>query len=130
MNENVVRSVAARIYLVLAENMPENASDEWFLQPDISGVNVEDVRLFVNEAIFLRNLITSMGDGREPVDYQTEFYNSAKRCFGEEKSSIRKFFSYLYAVLFGKDSGPRWGEFVAIVGVEHFNEMMVEQLGV
>jgi lysyl-tRNA synthetase class I len=53
-------------------------------------------------------------------DYMFEFYEAAKRAFGDSKGSIRQYFRWLYLVVFGYESGPRWGEFVAVYGREEF----------
>jgi len=59
---------------------------------------------------------------------QALFYTHAKQAFGEEKESIRRFFALLYLLLFGRDHGPRWGQFVAIAGVPFFCERVSAML--
>lgn len=55
---------------------------------------------------------------------QYEFYEAAKATFGEDKMSIRRFFRYLYFMVFERADGPRWGQFVAIVGLDKFMDQL------
>ena len=125
--ELICNEIAARLYMVIGKTMPENASDEWFLETNDHGITIDNVALFTAELEDLVVRLNDIGDGLEPSEYQTEFYDSAKRAFGDEKASIRMFFRYLYALLFWSESGPRWGEFVAIVGTEGFENLLRER---
>lgn len=51
---------------------------------------------------------------------QSLFYDVAKTTFGESKEQIREFFKLMYLILFSKDNGPRWGQFVLMLGVDEF----------
>jgi len=53
-------------------------------------------------------------------EIQTEFYESAKVAFGDDRSSIRAFFRLMYILVLQTNSGPRWGQFVAIFGINEF----------
>lgn len=117
-------TVAAYLYLHLAEQMPEDAPDEWFLQPDPANIDVARIEMFVRECTFLVTSLESMSDGCSTEDYQTLFYDAAKATFDEDKKMIRTFFMWLYLILFETDSGPRWGEFVSAFGRERFAHLM------
>jgi len=119
--------VAARIYMTLATPQPENAPDEWFLEEEDTSVTLPRVERFITALDDLRETLRGMGDGLDGADYQTEFYNAAKAAFEDEKGGIRMFFRYLYALIFWTDSGPRWGDFVSIVGVDEFERMLNER---
>jgi len=58
---------------------------------------------------------------------QAEFYDAAKLTFGDEKASIREFFKMLYMVIFQSQSGPRWGQFLMIAGLDRFVEIIRER---
>jgi len=105
----------AFFYMHLGEQMPNNALDEWFLAkeefefPDLNllrrGVNLLIARLQV-EKVWTEEEI------------QFEFYEVAKEIYGKE--NIREFFKLLYLLIFDKESGPRWGQFVYIIGISLF----------
>lgn len=121
-----LQTTAARIYMTLAEQQPADAPDEWFLQSEDTGVTHERVGRFLDALNDLRVILRTM-DSATPEDFQTEFYNAAKAAFADEKGGIRMFFRYLYALIFWTDSGPRWGDFVYIVGVPEFERMLDER---
>lgn len=119
-------TIAAYLYLHLAEQMPEDAPDEWFLQPDPANIDVARVERFVRECTVLSELLS-----RSPTftaeEYQSLFYEAAKETFDHDKKMIRTFFMWLYLVMFQTDSGPRWGEFVVAFGPERFSGLMRER---
>lgn len=59
---------------------------------------------------------------------QTIFYDTAKKCYGDNKNSIRDFFSDLYCVTFDKMSGPRWGVFVSLYGVQNYCMLIINKV--
>lgn len=76
-------------------------------------------------AVFLRglgDLLTNLVSLPDPTkeDIQFEFYEAAKRTFGDNKGSIREFFQLIYQLILMSPSGPRLGEFVEILGVDRF----------
>lgn len=120
---NIVR---AKLHLLTAELPPEEAPDEWFLgaDPVIDPVIITRVLFGINE------LLHRLDTEQETTDeaYQFHFYEAAKSAFGEDKKAIREFFKYLYLLLFGVDHGPRWGQFVAVTGVETFKKKLRESM--
>jgi len=110
--------------------MPEDAPDEWFApkhDPKVDEIG-ENASAFLESARKIRDRISKLPPETDEKDIQTVFYDEAKAAMGTDKASIRKFFSYLYALMFKKESGPRWGQFVAIVGTEEFVKMMEERI--
>lgn len=107
----------AFFYLRDAEQMPADAPDEWFLMTQDDAGLTDRVNTFETHA---RALITDISalDGEEAFQYA--FYERAKAAFGTDGKAIREFFRMLYLVVFGQESGPRWGQFVALFGREAF----------
>lgn len=70
----------------------------------------------------------------QTYEYDTEeviqslFYDQAKATFGESKADIRDFFKMLYMFLFQRTSGPRWGQFVHIFGVDQFVDLCMRKI--
>lgn len=58
---------------------------------------------------------------------QFEFYEAAKATFGEDKAAIREFFLYLYQLVVRSPSGPRWGQFVCLFGLDNFIRVLEER---
>jgi lysyl-tRNA synthetase class I len=56
----------------------------------------------------------------EEEKIQECFYNVGKKNYGTEKAQLLQFFRHIYMVMFGKQTGPRIGTFVKIIGVEYF----------
>ena len=63
----------------------------------------------------LRNVLASMPATATADDVQTQVYEVGKRhqCFGE----LREWFTALYQILLGQDTGPRMGSFIALYGI-------------
>lgn len=59
-------------------------------------------------------------DETQPLgpQYMTLFYDAGKEVFGE--AQLRTYFSWLYFIIFQRDEGPRWGEFVNVCGAQEF----------
>lgn len=114
-------SIHAFFYLHDAEPMPENAPDEWFLRPDPTSGLPERVDAFVRQVDVLLNELSTLNTEEE---FQFAFYENAKVAFGEDRGAIREFFRMLYLVIFQRDNGPRWGQFVVAVGRDEFIEML------
>lgn len=119
------------------------ADDLWYGPQDPSKpvVDREDVRRFiVNVGYLLGRLQTlyllyrTFDDDYEwseeipnpwtEEEIQAVFYSYAKSCFGEDKKEIRQFFIYLYQIVTDTSSGPRWGQFVMIYGLDNFIEKL------
>ena len=58
------------------------------------------------------------------AQYMTEFYDAAKLTFDQDRTQVRTYFRWLYIVLFYREDGPRWGEFVEALGVDSFVELV------
>ena len=114
-------SIHAFFYLHDAEPMPENAPDEWFLRPDPTSGLPERVDAFVRQVDVLLNELSTLNTEEE---FQFAFYENAKLAFGEDRGAIREFFRMLYLVIFQRDNGPRWGQFVVAVGRDEFIAML------
>lgn len=108
------------LYVYGTERMPDNAPDEWFLfgHSDIP-FSIEECEDFLNGVFPLVDKVSTMHENTSE-EIQFEFYEAAKRAFGDEKNSIRKFFKMFYLLMFARDSGPRWGEFVKLTGIDVF----------
>lgn len=104
-------------YLLEGEQQPPNAPNDWFLGVDNSFRTLEEIETFENHATLLLSDIAQLETEEE---FQAAFYSRAKLAFGDDNSSIRKFFVLLYLLMFGRDSGPRWGQFVKLTGREEF----------
>lgn len=119
-------TVAAYLYLHLAEQMPSDADDDWFLSPEPNPVRMVDVQSFLAATTSLRNQLLNLEVDDED-SYQTLFYDAAKATFGGDKGMIRTYFMWLYLILFQSENGPRWGVFVRCVGRDRFVQMMDER---
>jgi lysyl-tRNA synthetase class I len=140
-----VNTLAAFLYLRQEEPMPEPilledgevdiAADdiqlqEWSTRPVTQEYDMDRLERFIARTEqLLSELETVELDPNElsPPQYMTLFYDAAKDVFDHDKQLIRTYFSWLYLVLFQRNEGPRWGEFVAVYGVEEFNEMTRER---
>lgn len=119
-------TLRAYFYLLEGEPMPENAPDEWFLPRETSEARTpEQIEAFATQA---QGLIEDLRILTTEDDYQTAFYNRAKMAFGEDRASIKIFFQMLYLLLFQRNHGPRWGQFVQMIGRDRFIENLQERL--
>ena len=121
--------IAARIYLTLGEHPPEDAPDEWFAPrtETVNPVSMSDVEKFSASLHTLLDQLESYSSDLDSEEYQTLFYDAAKSAFGENKKEIRNFFRFLYAMLFGTTSGPRWGQFLTAIGKDEFVQLVRER---
>lgn len=119
--------LAAYLYLRMGEQMPEDAPNEWFLQPDPMAelLNLRSGRLY--QFIYhTENLLIQLEqlelDPDEPpaTQYMSLVYEAAKATFDQDKTQLRTYFAWLYMVVFQRDEGPRWGDFIDVLGVEEF----------
>lgn len=115
----------AFLYMHLAEQMPENVTDEWFLRPDTTAPTSVKVDLFREHA---EGLIDDLAELEDEDAFQSAFYERAKAAFGTDGASIREFFKMLYLVILERDSGPRWGMFVSVVGRDKFRHLLRTKL--
>lgn len=56
--------------------------------------------------------------------YMTVFYDAAKAAFDGDRGQIRVYFRMLYVLVFHREEGPRWGDFVDIYGREAFVNLL------
>jgi len=142
MNVEQVRYLSAYLYLMLGERMPATILDEngeidieadnavleeWSNMPFNSAILYDDVSNFIRETDALMNeLLRLYGQGS--AEYIRACYDAAKRTFGDQRSSIRQYFQWLYTIMFGYPNGPRWGDFIEIYGVGDFIDLYYERL--
>jgi lysyl-tRNA synthetase class 1 len=60
------------------------------------------------------------------IDIQTAVYAVGKDAYGKE--NLRDWFKMLYEVLLGQDSGPRFGEYVVMCGLDNTIKMLESKL--
>ena len=132
------RTLAAYLYLHRGEAMPapvldaegelDVAADDaaitaWSQVRDPFTVDMARLSLFIvrTEGLLI-NLQQLELDPAQPVSpqYMAVFYDAAKSVFDNDAAQLRTYFSWLYLVLFQRDEGPRWGDFVEILGVDEF----------
>lgn len=141
MNENVIRG---RLFLFLGESRPIPFRDQFFSDEDLAAADAEyiewqaspetqpldqpDVDRFLDGFYWLVDQLRSMDETALSDDeLMVPFYDAAKFAFGDDKSSIRKFFRYMYIILFSSESGPRWSQFVRATGIEYFLKVVEER---
>lgn len=132
--------LAAYLYVKLGEQMPEPVLDEdgelldpeldneivtaWALGKDeYESPDLERLRRFIVETEnLLTRLVELQLDSEQPASpqYMSEVYEAAKATFDYDKTQLRTYFRWLYLVVFQREDGPRWGEFVDIYGVDEF----------
>lgn len=121
------RSVAAEFYTRWAEPQPENAPDEWFLAgPTDAVVSVDSVSAALTG---LGEVIDGLTPHMDEEAIQSLFYEAAKDNAGDERGAMRDFFRYLYQFVLQSPSGPRWGQFVTIIGVDGFIDLVQRRAG-
>jgi hypothetical protein len=111
------------------KNLEDVAADNAAISAWSQGLETLDplagyyIRFIERTDQLLSELETLVLDNDNPVSgqYMTLFYDAAKDVFDQDTALIRNYFSWLYLVIFQKDSGPRWGEFVEVYGVAEFN---------
>lgn len=122
--ETTSRRLGAYLYLKL-----ENCFEYNIVLNDISD-NVEKYLMLgskFNVALNdLDNQLTNLQLGGEPdeITIQTVFYDVGKKYYGIDKEQLREWFRHLYLLLFEKEDGARWGQFVKLLGIPHFLEMV------
>lgn len=122
----MINQFQAYFYLLEAEQMPVDAPDEWF-EPRHENVSrsQEQVATFITHAY---KLIDDLALLETEEEYQVAFYDRAKKAFGEDKASIKTFFEMLYLLIFHRAHGPRWGQFVALIGRDDFRTRLQQRL--
>lgn len=118
------------LYLRLGELMPADAPDEWFLQPDPFFATPPDRMRLGRFIVEVENMLWELLDlSRDATasDYMSVVYDAARRTFDDDSTQLRTFFMWLYAVLFHSANGPRWGDFIAIYGVDAFVLLVQER---
>lgn len=126
------RLLATYLYLHQGEQMPEDAPDEWFLQPDPFAVDLGRVERFLQATeAMLTQLEELVLDEAEPASpqYMTLVYDAAKETFDHDRTMLRTYFAWLYLVVFQRDEGPRWGDFIDVYGVENFVALVRRRFG-
>lgn len=120
---NILR---AYLYMHLAEQMPEDAPDEWFLEPDpvaaLLDMNGRILPFIAQTELLLIDLQELELDPDQPAapQYMALVYEAAKVTFDYDKTQLRTYFRWLYLVVFQREDGPRWGDFIEVYGVENF----------
>ena len=120
-----MRELQAFLYLQEAEQMPEDASDQWFLQPQ---PQIELVLRYQDLVNGLNYILNNISDQQTEEELQAVFYDAGKLFYGVEKTDLRMFFRGLYQIILQRPSGPRWGQFVTIMTVDNFRLFVQERL--
>lgn len=125
MEKVKMNHLRAFMYLQEAEQMPEDASDEWFLRPEPA---IELVDRCQDILRGLNYILETISEEQSQEEIQAIFYEAGKRYYGTEKSELRMFFRGLYQLLFRTTSGPRWGQFVKATSVKDFQTFVQKRL--
>lgn len=120
-----MHALQAFFYLHMAETMPADAPDSWFLEPDPTVGLHDKVVAFETQTRALLDDLRDL-DGVDTI--QSAFYARAKAAFGSEKAEIKAFFEMLYWVMFQQPEGPRWGQFVVLTGKDLFIRTLTDRL--
>ncbi len=101
-------------------------------------INMDDPNadIPVDEAISLGNrlikacdeIFTLINDEMTEEEIQYEMYEIGKRHYGIDKKILREWFRDLYLLLYGQQSGPRWGTWISMFGVENFKNLLRDRL--
>lgn len=73
----------------------------------------------------LKSVLQNLGDCRDADIIQTQVFEIGKKYDFE---NLRDWFKALYEVLLGQETGPRFGSFVAVFGIEKTIELIVEKV--
>jgi lysyl-tRNA synthetase class I len=68
----------------------------------------------------LRDALVHLPSNATPEEIQFVFYEVAKPIYGEEKADLKEWFRELYLLWGEKETGPRWGIFVQLMGIQNF----------
>lgn len=120
-----MRRIQAYFFLQEAEQMPHDATDEWFLQPEPS---VELVNRYQDILDGLTFIVETISEDQSEEEIQAVFYEAGKRFYGTEKAELRMFFRGLYQILLRRPSGPRWGQLVTAMSLEGFRDFVQKRL--
>lgn len=139
------QTLSAYLYLHRGERMPapvldlegeiDVAADDaaiaaWSQGRDPFTVDLARLSLFIvrTEGLLI-NLQQLELDPAQPASpqYMALFYDAAKAVFDNDAAQLRTYFSWLYLVIFQRDEGPRWGDFVEILGVDEFVSLTRER---
>ena len=139
------RTLAAYFYLRCGQNMPAPLLDEhgeldvaaddaalmaWSQARDTFSLDQDRLPAFIARTdVLLSDLERLELDPAQPASpqYMALFYDAAKAVFDNDATRLRTYFSWLYLVVFQRDEGPRWGDFVEIYGVEEFVSFVRER---
>lgn len=112
-------------YLFLTEFQLGVFSDD---DQEIDSYKIRGERLLESHYDFMTTVTQFSYNSDEKIDYQFHLYEIAKKYYGEDGKQIRSFFRDLYLVLFGKENGPRLGQFIEILGHEGYNFFFKKRL--
>lgn len=73
----------------------------------------------------LKETLENMGDDTPAEDYQTAVFTVGKN---HNYENLREWFKAIYEVLFGQETGPRMGSFIALYGRANTIEMIARAL--
>ena len=101
----------------------------WQMSPEVFPYDRDEVARFLNSFDWLLRQIEEMNEDELTDDaIMVPFYDAAKMAYGEEKTSIRKFFRYMYILLFHAESGPRWSQFIRATGTDYFLKLVRDKV--
>lgn len=99
-------------------------------QEDAEDIDVNFVKAlsFAHAMARLVTAVSKLDDSADEADIQTIFYEEAKRDNGGDGKSIREFFKLVYVFLMHSWSGPRFGQFVKVQGIDGFVQLVEDRL--
>ena len=101
----------------------------WQMSPEVFPYDQDEVTRFLYGFDWLLHQIEEMNeDELSDEAIMIPFYDAAKMAYGEEKTSIRKFFRYMYILLFHAESGPRWSQFIRATGTDYFLKLVRDKV--
>lgn len=118
-----------RLNSLPVSDVPVRKIAAWFYLRELAECEFTCVDRAERTALLIRHLRDNLPlSGDIEADIMKVFYDGAKAHFGLAGSDIRAAFECLYLFLFGDRSGPRWGTFCSLVGVDKFLEMINDRL--
>lgn len=89
----------------------------------------EDLEFYRDAALKFRQVVelydaevATMSDEATQKDIEFVTYDIGKRVFGEK--NLRTYFMVLYSVLFENTDGPRLGQYIKVLGIGYFMDVL------
>ena len=74
------------------------------------------------------DVLSTLKDWMTEEQIQWHMYEIGKVHYGIEKKQLKEWFSHLYLLTYGQPSGPRWGTWIEIFGVDGFKKLLTDRL--